>query len=301
MNIYEILAPGGRENAMGEYIKAEAEKMGYNCRFDTFGNLICGEGSVTIECGMDTVSFMKIAEDENGMLKIAVPQKSAVSMLKGRKVQFLNGVVGVVRYNKSEDMEDFDLSVDIGENDKEGAAKAVKTGEFGSVICDMFETEKYVFGNGISSYIPVLVLLEVMKAAKGKAAFVFTTSRKFAGRGLKALLGEYDTKKLVFVGTVKEKDNVKCGGGASVVIKEKGAIPNVSLRQKLIASAEGEIQLLATDENLYLDLPQIYGKGTISGGICIPVRDKDGDYEAVLKADMESAVKLLINYISNGD
>ncbi len=296
MNIYEILAPSGRERAMAEYIKEKAEAMGYICRFDTFGNLICGDGEITIECGMDTVSFMKTAETDSGMIKIAVPNKATVKMLAGKKVRFLNGRVGVVRCDKIEDAEDFDLSVDIGLSDKESAKNAVPVGEFGAVVCDEFETENFVFGNGISSYIPIIVLLEVMEKVKDKAAFVFTAGRRFGGRGLKALLGDYDAKTLISVNTTAEKSEIKCQKGVAVVIKEKGAVPNVDLRQELIASAD-RVQLLYEEDNLYLDLPQIYGKGAKAGGICIPVRDKDGTYEAVSKSDIKDAAEFLINYL----
>lgn len=297
MEIFKILSPSGREDNMRAYIKSRAEKLGCKTSCDVFGNLICGEGKVTIECGMDTVSIMKTAETDTGMIKIAVPVSSSVKALLGKKVEFLNGVKGVVRCQKSENIEDFDLSVDIGEADKESAAKAVPTGEFGTVICDAFENGKYIFGNGISSYIPILVMLSLMEKAKGKAAFVFTAGKKFAGRGIKSLLGNYETEEFISVNTTKEKDEVKCGGGAAVVIKEKSALPTVSLRKELISAAEGDVSLLSTDESLYLDLPQIFGKGAKSGGVCIAVRDKDNGYEAVSKADIESAAALILNYL----
>lgn len=297
MEIFNILSPSGREDNMRDYIKSRAEKMGYNTREDVFGNLICGIGKVTIECGMDNVSFMKTAETDTGMIKIAVPVSSSVKNLIGKKVEFLNGVKGVIRSNKTEDAEDFDLSIDIGEENKKSAENAVPTGEFGTVITDAFETDKYIFGNMISSYIPVLIMLSVMEKAKGKAAFVFTASKKFAGRGIKALLSDYETEQFISVNTAEEKDEIKCGGGAAVVIKEKGALPTVSLRQSLIKSAEGEVQLLSTEESLYLDLPQIIGKGAKSGGVCVAVRDKDKGYEAASKADIESAAALIINYL----
>ncbi len=301
MEIFKILSPGGREDNMRKYLKSFAEKLGYNTREDVFGNLICGEGKVTIECGMDTVSFMKTAETDTGMIKIAVPVSSMVKSLIGKKVEFLNGVKGVVRSSKTEDAEDFDLSIDIGETDKDSAKRAVPTGEFGTLVCDAFENGKYIFGNSISSYIPILVVLSVMEKAKGKAAFVFTASKKFAGRGIKALLSDYETEQFISVNTAEEKDEIKCGGGVAVVIKEKGALPTVSLRQSLINAAEGDVQLLSTEESLYLDLPQIIGKGAKSGGVCVAVRDKDKGYEAAAKADIESAAALIINYLKQVD
>ncbi len=297
MDIYEILAPSGRESQMGEYIKKKAEEMGYACRFDTFGNLICGEGDTAIECGMDTLCLMKTAETDSGMIKVAVPNSGAVKSLKGKRVRFLNGVTGVIRCEGDKAVEDFDLAADIGVANRESAKNAVPTGEFATVLCDKFETEDFIFGNGVSDYVLIEIMLEVMKRAKDTAAFIFTASKKLGGRGIKALLGGYDAKNLISLVKTEEKGEVKCRKGAGVVIKEKGTVPSVDLRQALIKSAEGDAQLVATEERLYLDLAQICGKGAKVGGVCVPVRDKDGIYEGVSKSDTESTVKLLTNYL----
>ncbi len=301
MNIYEILSPSGRENQMAEYIKEEVTKIGCLVKTDTFGNLVCGEGEIAVECGMDTLCFMKTAETDNGMIKIAVPNSNAVKSLIGKRVQFLNGVFGVVRSGKTDEIEDFDLSVDIGALDKESAKNAVPTGEFGAVVCDKLETEEFIFGNGVSSYVLIEILLDVMKEARDKATFIFTSSKKTGGRGLKALLSGYDAKTLISLNAINEKGEIKCGKGTAVVIKEKGAIPDVNIRQQLINSAKGEAQLAVSEENLYLDLPQICGNGARSGGVCLPVRDKGGAYEGVSKRDIESTKQLLINFLEQVD
>lgn len=300
MDLYEILSPGGRECAMTEFIKAKAEKLGYACKTDVFGNLICQRGSgakITFECGADTVCFMKTAETDGGMIKIAVPKSSDVASLIGKKVKFLNGVTGFVRCSKTEKPEDFDLSVDIGETDRESAAEKVPTGEFGSVLCDMTETDKFIFGNGLSSYAPVAVMLEVMEnISHSGISFVFTAQKRFAGRGIKALLGDYETDYFVSVDTISEKGEIKCGGGAAVIIKDKTGVLNVDVRKALISSAGGDVQIAATDDNMYLDLPQICGKGTLSGCVCLAIRDKNKSYEGCAKSDIKSAAAMLLKF-----
>jgi putative aminopeptidase FrvX len=104
-------------------------------------------------------------------------------------------------------------------------------GEFGTVLCETEEKEKFIFGNGISDYVPIMVLLEVMKSAKN-TAFLFTVQKRFSGRGLKALLGDYETEAVISVNTLIEKGEVKCGNGPVIIIKEKGAVPTVSLRKE---------------------------------------------------------------------
>lgn len=302
MEIFDILSPSGRENEMSEFIKKYAEDYGYRCRNDVFGNLICEKGEkikTAIECGIDNVSVMKTASDDNGMIKIAVPNSSEVKNLVGKKIRFLNGITGFVRCDKKDDITDFDLNADIGAQNKEEADEIVPVGEFATVVCDKTETEKFMFGNDIASYVPVLVLLECMKEVEN-GAFLFTAQKKFAGRGLNALFEGYDVESVVSVNTLVEKNGISCGNGAVVVVKEKGAVPTVSLRKDLIALAGEDVQLGATDEALFLDLPMISGKGALSGGVCIAIRGKGQMNEAVAKADIESAVKIISGYLKRG-
>ncbi|MBR2916603.1 MAG: hypothetical protein IKC07_03250 [Clostridia bacterium] len=299
MEIFNILSPSGREENMVSYIKSYGESLGYTCRTDVFGNLICekGEGKLAIECGIDFVSIMKIGETDKGMIKASVPNSKEVSSLVGKKVKFLNGVVGIVRCNKTEDIEDTDLLIDIGETDKEGAKKKVPMGEFATVVCDITENEKFIFGNTVSNYAPILTALEVMKNAEN-TAFLFTVQKKFAGRGLKALLGGYEAETIISINTICEKDEIKCCGGAVVIIKEKGAVPTEKVRKALIETGGEKVQIGATEDNLFLDLPLICGKGALTGGVCIPIRDKGKAYEGMAKNDIKAATELILNYIN---
>ncbi len=299
MEIFNILSPSGREESMVSYIKGYGESLGYTCRTDVFGNLICEKGdakNLSIECGIDSVSIMKIGETDGGMVKVAVPNSKAVSSLVGKKVKFLNGAVGVVRCEKSEDILDSDLNIDIGETDKEGAKAKIPMGEFAALLCETEENDKFIFGNDISTYVPIIVLLEVMKSAQN-TAFLFTTQKKFSGRGLKALLEGYETKTVISVNTIAEKGEVKCCDGPVIIIKEKGAVPTVSVRKNLIESGNEKVQIGVSDESFFLDIPQITGKGAHTGGVCIAIRDKGKSYEGVFKEDIKDTAELILNYI----
>lgn len=300
-DIFEIISPSGREKNMRDWIKEKAEEMGYSCKTDVFGNLICGEGKTTFECGIDTPSIMKTAADDDGMIKVALASPDYAKSAINKKVRFLNGVLGVVRSHKTEKIEDFDLLLDIGAADKKEANEKIETGEMGSPICEPFETENFIFGCGVSSYIPILTLLEAMKSAKGKAAFAFTAGRRTAGRGISALLEAYDTQRMISLVCANETKDLKCGKGAAVVIKEKGTVPCSTIRKELIAAANGKAQLLVCEERLFLDKAQLGGKGAKTGGICIPVRDKDGAYETVSKSDISCAAEIIINYLKQVD
>ena len=302
MDLFEILSPSGREEGMSEYIKVYAKSYGYRCRNDVFGNLICEKGEnikVAIECGMDNVSIMKTAETEKGMIKIAVPNSALVKSLVGKKIKFLNGVSGVVRCDKKEDITDFDLAVDIGVSSKEEAEKAGPMGEFATVVCDKFENGDFIYGNNLSSYIPVWILMEVMKTAEN-TAFLFSAHKKFMGRGLNALFEGYEAETVISLNTIPEKNGVSCGKGAVVLVKEKNAVPTVSVRTKLIEVADGNVQIGATDESLGLDAPLVYGKGAYCGGVCVAVRGKDEAYESVAKSDIDSASLIISEYLKRG-
>ncbi|MBE7012108.1 MAG: hypothetical protein E7415_05495 [Ruminococcaceae bacterium] len=301
MELFEILNPSGREEKMSQYIKSFAEGHGYSCRCDVFGNLICEKGEnikIAVECGIDNISIMKTAETEKGMLKIAVPNSALVKSLVGKKIKFLNGVIGIVRCDKKEDITDFDLNVDIGANTKEKAEKTVPTGEFATVECEMFENGGFLFGNEISAYAPIMVLLGVMKNAEN-TAFLFSAQKKFMSRGLNALFENYEAETVISVNALAEKNGISCGKGAVIIIKEKNAVPTVDVRKELINSAE-TVQIGATDEALGLDAPLIYGKGALCGGVCIPVRRKGESFESIAKSDINSAVEIIGNYLKRG-
>lgn len=302
MELFDILAPSGREQKMSEYITKYAESYGYNCRNDVFGNLICEKGhniKTAVECGMDNVSIMKTASGDKGEIRVAVPNSAEVKNLVGKKIRFLNGVTAIIRCDKNEEITDFDLVADIGADSKDEAESIVPTGEFATVVCDEYETDKYLFGNDLASYIPVKILLETMKTAEN-TAFLFTAQKKFAGRGLNALFEGYDIETVVSVNTLAEKSGISCGKGAVVVVKEKNSVPSVSLRQKLISFADDDVQLGATEETLFLDMPMISGKGALCGGVCVAVRGKGKPFESVAKSDIDSAVNVISNYLKRG-
>ncbi len=301
MNIFDILSPSGREENMVNHIREYAGGLGYATRKDNFGNLICEIGSggqVAIECGMDSVCLMKTAEGDDGFVKVAVLNGGAVKELVGKKVKFLNGVCGIVRCDKTEDVEDFDLKVDIGECSAEGCAEKVPMGEFAALVCETFETENFIFGNGLSAFVPLMVVLEVMKTVKD-GAFLFTAQKKFAGRGLKALFSEYRAKTVISVNTANEKGNIKCGKGAVVAVKENRTVPTVSVRKALLDGAKGKVQAGVIDEPLYLDLIQLSKIGAYCGGVCVAVRDKGKAYEGVAKDDIKSAIEIICGYLED--
>lgn len=300
MEIFDIQSPSGRESEMAEYIKQYGEKCGYSCRIDDFGNLICEKGtsSSALECGMDSLAIMATAYNDDGMIKVAVPNGNMAEKIVGMKIKFLNGTVGIVRCEKSEKVTDFDLCVDVGAMNKDEAEKTVPVGEFASPLCEKFENGRYIIGNGLSSYVPIYALLQIMKSVNN-TAFLFSAQKKFAGRGLCALYEKVNYDFVISVNTVPEKNGVKCGKGVVVPIKERNVVPSVNLCRDIIDKREN-VQVCGTEEALWLDKAMLYGKGSHCIGVCLAVRDKNKAYEAVAKSDIEALCGMITDYLKRG-
>lgn len=296
----EIFAPSGCEARMREYIEKRLSGLGGELKCDNTGNLIfhkSGKGArVCIECGTDSRGVMAVST-EDGKVCFAGVGGIGAAYLSGKKVEFENGKIGICRYD-GENINSAKISDLYIETD----GTAAEVGEFGAPLAEYFETENKVFANGLGDRIGLAAVLEALAdmSADCDLYVLFSTQKRLGARGIRAYLPTEEFDFIVSADAVKCEKGVKSGDGCVIVAKDKGAVSDPRLCEKLSTAAllrGAKIKTAVTDENLYLG--NILNSGAAPCAVIgIPVTNRGGSMEGAAKDDLKSAAEVLRAFVS---
>lgn len=153
------IAVSGNEGAVRKMIRAEAEKVCGEIYTDALGNLYChkaGKGPKVMVCAhMDEVGFIVTGITDSGLLRYSAVGIDARTVVSKRVSVGADGVLGVIgaKAIHLQTDEEFaralkhkELFIDVGAEDKAGAEKLVKIGDYAG-----FTTKYMEFGDGLVS------------------------------------------------------------------------------------------------------------------------------------------------------
>lgn len=151
--------PSGCEDAVRDYIRAQAEPVADEIREDSIGNLMvfrkgkksCGK-TIMLAAHMDEVGIICKGYTEDGCIKFGFVGGVDPRVVIGRRVLFgdVRGVVGIkaVHLTTREERRTMpktkNLYIDIGASDKKSAEKRVPLGTYG-----VFDSDCVPFGDGL--------------------------------------------------------------------------------------------------------------------------------------------------------
>ncbi|HDS09334.1 MAG TPA: M42 family peptidase, partial [Firmicutes bacterium] len=249
-----LSGPSGYEDEVKEELKKSILKLGIkDITESSLGSLVVkigtGKKKVMLAGHMDEIGVLCTFIDKEGFLRFSPVGGVSKYGLIGTRIQFINGVSGIIGSELLKKPEDFSLEklfIDIGARDLKSAEELVPVGTFG-----VFKREVDILGTRVAAKahddrIGCIVMLEVLERIFKKKLpytlyFVFTVQEEVGLRG--ARVSAYGIEPdfgiaLDVTGTGDTpsgyKMAVKLGGGVAIKVKDSSIITHPKLKDLLI-------------------------------------------------------------------
>lgn len=315
----ETYGPAGNEARIRQLLRDMVKDKADEVKVDALGNLIAlkkGKGGkkVMLAAHMDEIGIVVNYVDEKGFLRFSAMGGVYPHTLVGNRVEFENGVVGVIGVEKLENPEKvptFDkLYIDVGAESREDCP--VKVGDIGVFSRPLVAQGNRLIAKAFDDRIGCAVLVKLIEELKDcphDLYIVFTVQEELGLRG--AITSAYGIAPDVGIavdvtrtGDTPEapKMAVTLGKGPAIKVKDARMVSHPGIRQALIRAAEEEgipyqLEVLegGTTDAAAIQLTR---EGIPAGVISIPCRYIHTPSEMVDLRDVENAVKLLLRYLS---
>lgn len=319
--LVEAYGPSGFEDQMREIIRPEIEAYVDEITVDPMGNLIAykkGSGGglkVMIAAHMDEIGVMVTHINKEGFLGFTNIGGVMPHTLRGNRVQFADGLVGVISGGRIEDrtkVQPLDKHyIDVGATNKDDCP--VQVGAAAGFKRDFLAQGDHLIAKSMDDRIGCVVAIEAMKRLESSphdVYFVFSVQEEVGTRGAQAaangLMPDVGIAlDVTLTGDVPDSRpmSVNLGEGPAIKVKDTGMIAHAGLvrlmRQRADeASIPYQLEVLdggSTDARSI----QIAGPGSAAGCISIPCRYVHSQSETVHAADVENSVKLLVEILAN--
>ncbi|MBM3124000.1 MAG: M42 family peptidase [Chloroflexi bacterium] len=311
----EALGPSGREDAVRSIILREVKSLADDVQVDALGNVTAyrkparngvAHSRIMVATHMDEIGLVVSHIDKEGFVRFDIPGSQHDGFPIGARVQFLNGVKGVVGREPSTGADaSSKMFVDVGIS---AASKHPLTvGEFGAHERYHMEMGNRLSANSLDARIGVAVLIEVMRrlnSTRHAVYFSFTVQGRTHGRGIPPAAYGIEPEIGIIVGGSlagdtpgKLKAPMVLGGGPCVMICDNAMTFSPVVVDWMIASAQKAhipVQRGVLQEGAVEAMKlQACGNGVLTGGLLIPVRYLHSTSPMVDLKDIEYAVRLV--------
>jgi tetrahedral aminopeptidase len=320
--LVEATAPSGYEGPIREIVRGEIESFADELRVDALGNLIArkgqGEKKIMLSAHMDEIGFIVSHIDENGFLRfIPIGGVRPVTLIGGR-VRFLNGQAGVIHAERHDDFYKVPpierLYIDVGASNKQEVS--VRVGDAGAFDRPFLDLGDRIVAKAMDDRISVAVLIETMRRLSDVQSiphqinFVFSVQEEVGVRGATTAAFGLDPDIGLAVDVTGTGDTpkglkmeVKLGSGPAVKVRDGGMLSDPRIVDWMVRTAEGadipyQIEILergSTDARAM----QLTRAGVPAGCLSIPCRYIHSPSEMVDMKDVENAVSLLVELVTN--
>ncbi len=319
--LVEAYGPSGFEDQMRELIRPEIEPFADKISIDAMGNLIAykkGSGgglTIMIAAHMDEIGVMVSHITKDGFLRFTNIGGVMPHTLRGNRVQFADGTIGIIFSDRIEDRgKVHPLNkhyIDVGAGSKEDCP--IQVGAAAGFKRDFMAQGDHLTAKSMDDRIGCVVAIEAMKRLADtphEIYFVFSVQEEVGTRGAQAaangILPDVGIAlDVTMTGDVPEgyPMAVNLGDGPAIKVKDSGMISHAGLVREMRKHAENldipfQLEVLdggSTDARSM----QIAGPGSAAGCISIPCRYVHSQSETVHAADVENSVKLLVEILSN--
>ena len=312
----EAWGPSGYEHHIRELIYEEVKDYADEITVDPLGNLICRVGSggkkVMIAAHMDEIGVMATyREKSSGYLRFANIGGLINAALRGNRVKFENGTIGVIGVHAGggDKLDDFFIDVDDGSGEE-----TVREGSPAGFWREMQVRGKRVVGKAMDDRIGCVVAIEAMKKlnkqAPNETYFVFTVQEEVGLRGARPSAQGLNPDVGIALDVTRTGDEakgakmaVKLGGGAAVKVHDPGLVVPPQVVQWMVDRAEADgiayQRELLTGGTTDAAAIQLAGAGVPSGCISIPCRYIHTVSETVDLDDVQACIDLLAGLVGN--
>src|SRR5512143_2815517 len=193
----ETSGPSGYEDAIRSAIRLEVEPLADEIRVDALGSLIArkrpskgsGDGRrIMIAAHMDEIGVIASHIDENGFVRFAPVGGVIGRYLLGGRVRFLNGVAGLVGYDRLERFNETPsadkMFIDVGATSRRDCP--VRVGDVAAFDRTFQDLGARVIAKSLDNRAGVLVAIEalrLLRSTPNDVYFVFTTQEEVQSVG----------------------------------------------------------------------------------------------------------------------
>jgi len=319
----ETYGPSGYEDAVRKVILEEVKPLADEVSVDALGNLIVRKKpsagaknprKIMLAAHMDEIGVIASHVDKKGFVRFTGVGGAFGRYTLGARVRFLNGVTGVVGYDRLEQIDNWlpinKMFIDVGAASKEDCP--VKVGDIAAFERAFIEMGDRLVAKSLDDRSGVVVLIETLRAIKSTPNdlyFVFTTQEEVGTRGAGTAAFGVNPDIGIAVDVTPTGDTpsslkmvMELGKGPCVKFRDVGMISDPRVVDWMINAAEKakipyqrEVLLVGSTDAREI---QISRAGVITGALSIPCRYVHSASEMIDINDLENSVKLLTAMLS---
>jgi endoglucanase len=319
----ETFGPSGYEDAVRVAVMKEVEPIADEVRVDALGSVIArvkpSQGAkkpkkIMLAAHMDEIGLMASHIDKDGFVRFANVGTAFGRYTLGARVRFLNGVSGVVGYDRLENFHDSPppgkMFIDVGASSREDCP--VKIGDVAAFERTFMEMGNRLVAKSMDDRAGVAVLIETMRSLKSTPHdlyFVFTTQEEVGTRGAAAAAFGVDPEIGIAVDVTPTGDTpnalkmeMQLGKGPCIKIRDAKMLSDPRVADWMMSTAEKaripfqrEVLLVGSTDARAIQLTRA---GVATGALSIPVRYVHSSSEMVDYEDLRNSVKLLTALLS---
>jgi putative aminopeptidase FrvX len=314
----ETFGPSGYEDNVRKLIQAEVKPLADEIKVDALGSLIVRKRpskttkdtkKIMIAAHMDEIGLMVSHIDENGFVRFSSIGGVFGKYVLGGRVRFLNGVQGVIGYDRFDTVNEVPaldkIFIDVGATSKKDCP--VKVGDVAAFDRPFIEMGNRLVAKSMDDRVGVLVAIETLRALKTTSHdlyFVFTTQEEVGVRGAGTSAFGVDPDVGIAIDVTPTADTphaakmeMVLGKGPCVKIKDNGALSDPRVVQWMIQTSEKSKIPYQREVLLFGDTDaraiQMTRAGVPAGCLSIPTRYVHSPSEMVDYSDVQNSVKLL--------
>ena len=312
----ETFGPSGYEDAIRAIIRTEVKPYADEIKVDTLGSLIVRKGTlnkggkrILIAAHMDEIGLIVSHVDERGFVRFAPIGGVFGRYLLSGRVHFLNGVQGLVGYDRLEKLTEIPTAdkmfIDVGATSRKDCP--VKVGDVAAFDRSFQDLGSRLIAKSLDNRAGVLVAIETLRALKStpnEVYFVFTTQEEVGTRGAATAAFGLEPEVAIAVDVTPTGDTpdsykleVALGKGPAIKIRDVGMLADANVVKWMIRTAEKahlpyqrEVLTIGSTDAMAM---QITRAGVLAGALSVPVRYVHSPSEMVDVNDLSNTVKLL--------
>lgn len=319
----ETYAPSGYEEAVRKIIQKEVKPYADEIRVDAMGSLIVrkkptvdvkNSKRIMLAAHMDEIGIIASHVDKNGFVRFASNGGVFGRYTLGARVRFMNGVTGVVGFDKLEAVDQAPslskMYIDVGATSRSDCP--VKVGDFGAFERSYMEMGNRLVAKSMDDRAGVAVLIETLKSIKitpHDLYFVFTTQEEVGTRGAGTAAYSIDPEIGIAIDVTGTGDtpaslkmSMELSKGPCVKVRDPGMLSDPRVVEWMVTTAEKaklpyqrEVLLVGSTDAKAI---QVTRAGVMSGALSIPCRYIHSASEMVDLDDLKNSVKLLTAMLS---
>jgi len=320
--LVETPGPSGSEYKIREVVRAEVAPFADEIRVDSLGNLIVRKGQksgdgkrIMLSGHMDEIGVMATHVDDNGFIRFINIGGVRPHTCQGGRVIFMDGTRGVIGSEKLDSPEKVatldQLYIDVGATSR--ASCPVKVGSVAGFERPFMDLGDRLVAKSMDDRISVAVMIEALRTmthTPNEVVFVFSVQEEVGIRGATTAAFAVDPDLGLAVDVTGVGDTPKgvrmevgLGKGAAIKVRDSSFIADPRIVNWMIGCAEKnhityQLEVLeagGTDGHAI----QLTRAGVPAGCLSIPTRYIHSPSEMVDYNDVQNAVRLLVELVSN--